>query len=72
MASLVERALILSLKSSSGGMGTNPIASALFKPDWQVSRIRLAQILSIEGGSRGGSGKSFQEPQAEALQVEVN
>ena len=53
-------------------MGSNPIASALFKPDLQISRIRLGQILSIEGGSQGGSGKSFEEPQAEALEVEVN
>jgi hypothetical protein len=32
-------------QSSSGGTG-DPVASALFKPDVRISRIRLAQILS--------------------------
>ena len=55
---------------SSGG-AVYPAASALFKPDVQISRIRLTRILSVRGMHSESAMRRSQEPQAEALQMGV-
>ena len=46
-------------------------ASALFKPCMQISRTRLAQILSVKGMHRESAESRLQELQAEALQMGI-
>src|SRR5271166_5817012 len=57
-------------QSSSGGAGC-PAASALFKPDVQISRIRLTRILSVPGMHSEPTLRRLQELQAKALQMGV-
>src|SRR5262249_39078702 len=57
-------------QSSSGGAGC-AAASALFKPCVQISRTRLARILSVQGMHSESAMSRSQEPQAEALQMSV-
>src|SRR5262249_39537214 len=57
-------------QSSSGGACV-AASSALFKPDVQVSRIRLARIHSIEGMHRKPTTSRSQELQAKALHMGI-
>ena len=49
----------------------NRCTSALFKPGLQISRTRLAQILSIKGMHSESITSRLQKPQAKALQMGV-